>query len=596
MKIVIGDYTDPEDSRNLILNDEVRDKNGNLLSRCFGYISKVEGLETPPYRNGTGDWSGTDGGYMSSQLYSAREITISGFYNDRMAWCDPDIFDNGDNFDHYARLYIRSRLPIRTLQTCRIYLDSGLTFYTEAYCTDLKMDYDKVNEGEFQITLYCPDPALYVGAGDGEVGAEWLSGTLYKEKDVGYTMPYELPLEWSTGGRSAPVEYEGDFAYAPQIIAKGPLVNPSFTLLETGQTFKLGYSSDVACKVEIEDTVAAGSVATVGEVLTVGHYGTAQPSSTPVGGHGTGLTVEYEYDSQYGSGYTISSRGLAITNRGSGYAVGDTFKVIFDSVSAGYQPGYYKVTGVDSAGGLTSWTPYATGSYGVEVSNDNVTLVAVTGEGSGATATASTEPFANVTQGYFNYTVGDILDGGSGYEVGDIIYMVPTDSSAPAVTITTFTVGTTSGTGAITSLTITDPGEYEMDCSANNVALISAEGATGSGALVDVEMEQNENTKLWHVSSVTVVDGGRDYIEGDEFIPQVWASTTLQISASQTLVIDMNEHTVTVDGASRSHYIHPDSEWFSLQPNKTNHIIFTSEGTRDNEIASIRWRNGYQGI
>lgn len=595
MKIVIGDYTDPEDSRNLILNDEVRDKNGNLLSRCFGYISKVEGLETPPYRNGTGDWSGTDGGYMSSQLYSAREITISGFYNDRMAWCDPEIFDNGDNFDHYARLYIRSRLPIRTLQTCRIYLDSGLTFYTEAYCTDLKMDYDKVNEGEFQITLYCPDPALYVGAGDGEIGAEWLAGTLYKEKDVGYNMPYELPVQWTTGGRSAPVEYDGDFAYAPQIVARGPLVNPAFTLLETGQRFMLGYSSDVACKVEIADTIAAGSVATVGEVLTVGHYGTARPSDTPVGGHGSGLIVGYEYDSQFGSGYTISYRGLSITNRGSGYAVGDIFKVVFSSISAGYQPGYYEVTSVDSNGGLMSWTARATGSYGVEVSNDAVSLVAVTGSGEGATATASTESFNNATQGYFNYTVGNIVDGGSGYQVGDIIYMVPA-ANETAVTITTFTVGSTSGTGAITSLTITDPGEYEMDCSANNVALVSPDGAPGSGALVDVEMTQNENTKLWHVSSVTVVDGGKDYEEETSFIPQVWASTTLQISASQTLVIDMAEHTVTVDGASRSHYIHPDSEWFSLQPNQTNHIIFTSQGTGDNEIASIKWRNAYQGI
>ena len=601
MKIVIGDYTDPDDSRNLILNDEVRDSNGNLLSRCFGYIQKVEGLETAPYRNGTGDWSGTDGGYMSSQLYSAREIVISGFYNDKMSWCDPAVFNNGDNFDHYARLYIRSRLPIRTKLSFRIFLDSGLTFYTEGYCTDLKMDYDKVDEGEFQITFYCPDPALYLGASDGELGAESLTSTLYKEKDVGYVMPYELPVTWSTGGRSAPVEYGGDFPYAPQIIVRGPLVNPSFTLLETGQTFKLGYSSDTSCVVKVDGTEGAGSVESVGEVLATGVYGpNYRPSEHPLGGKGTGLTISYKTGGKGGRGYGVdANRGLSIQNRGTGYAVGDLLEVVFESVQDSYIPSYLLVESVNSDGGLVSWKMQSIGDYKKALTGATCTLRSVVGSGSGATATGNTVAWDDPTAGFI-WTVDRIVDGGQGYSVGDIIYMVPDMSAGyefyPADTITTFTVGSTTGNGAITSLSIVDPGEYEMDCSAEDITLISATGEEGSGALLKVEMTQNENTKLWSVSKVTVTAGGQNYVENAEYIPQVWASTTLRISASQTLTIDMDAHTVTVDGVSRSHYIHPNSEWFSLQANKTNHIIFTSQGIDDNSTATVQWKDAYQGI
>lgn len=264
MKIIIGNYSNIEDGRNLILNDTVTiDGHTQLLT----LISNVEGLETAPYRNGTGDWSGADGGYISSQLFSARTITISGAYIDKEARCDYTS-NLGDPFDRLARLHIRSRLPIRTKQYIRIFLDSGLTFITEGYCIDIKMDYNYVGYGEYQIVMYCPDPALYSCASDGALGSEWAVTTVRKENKTGYISSEQTSdgtkyasmtnddgenhgIVWRQGGRSTPIMYDADYPYSPQfIIEPGDgehITNPRFYSLTEDKFFGLGYpSADVA--------------------------------------------------------------------------------------------------------------------------------------------------------------------------------------------------------------------------------------------------------------------------------------------------------------------------------------------------------------
>lgn len=291
MKIVIGNYPSPTDSRNLILNAEVSDATIGAKSNLFAIISKVEGLETAPYRNGTGDWSGADGGYISSQLYSARTITISGVYIDRQAGCDySDQYSA--QFDHIARLYIRSRLPIRTKQNIRIFMDSGMTFYTEGYCIDIKMDYTFIGHGEYQIAMYCPDPALYRGDQDGSLGSEWNTATLRKSNDVGfvgskmidptsdpkvveYAKMYKdtsLPSDnhgytWNTGGRSTPVVYTGDFPYYPQfVIEPNPgehVINPQFASLSQDKFFGLGYPESGVAKFRVTNVDSDGVITAI---------------------------------------------------------------------------------------------------------------------------------------------------------------------------------------------------------------------------------------------------------------------------------------------------------------------------------------------
>ena len=415
MKIVIGNYPSATDSRNLILNTEVNHyQTGSQLSPLFAFITSIEGLETPPYRNGTGDWSGADGGYLSSQLFSARTITISGSYIDRNANCDYSSETSGQ-FDHLARLYIRSRLPIRTKQYMRIFMDNGMTFHTEGYCVDLKMEYNYFGHGDYQISFYCPDPAIYRGGADGTLGSEWNVATLAKTHPVGYANPARVDnthgIIWTAGGRTTAVVYTGDQPYAPQFVITPEenthITNPQFYSVNQNKTFGLGYP----------------------------------------------------------------------------------------------------------------------------------------------------------------------------------------ESSIAQITVTSVS------SGAVTGVSITEGGSYDTDYSARGIAMqeyISTSN-TGDGCTLTLTATKN-NDNLYEFTSATIVNGGTNYVVGDILTPYIAGASILTISAGRTLTIDMYEHTVMLDGSSRSYYITPGSEWFELEPLSTNNITFSSASSTDYDKALIRWRNGYQGI
>lgn len=434
MKIVIGNYPSATDSRNLILNEEVTDffapyEQPNL----FTIINKIEGLETAPFRNGTGDWSGADGGYISSQLFSARTITISGAYIDKRANCN-ESEEVSRQFDHLARLHIRSRLPIRKKRYIRIFLDSGLTFLTEGYCVDIKMDYVYSGYGEYQITMYCPDPALYRGDKDGSLGSEWNTATLRKtnlagyissEKEDGVTKYAYMTqvggenqgIIWHQGGRSTPVMYAGDFPYYPQFIIEPKtnehITNPLFYSVNEDKYFGLGYP----------------------------------------------------------------------------------------------------------------------------------------------------------------------------------------DSDIARLTVTSV------NNGKITGLSITDGGAYDADYSGKGILVseyipVARTGSEvlGSGASVTLVSAYDSATSLWSFTSVSVKDGGSDYKTGDVLVPQIAGAAILTVSAGQSLVVDMAEHTATLNDHSVLYYMTPGSQWFTLDELTNNNIVFSSADVTDMDYATIRWRNGYQGI
>lgn len=110
----------------------------------------IEGLESPAIRVGDGLYAGRDGGFVSGHFYGHRTIVIKGFYI-------------GNSCEHASQLRrilwgllrIRYRLPIR------ITTASGL-YYTEGFVTDVKSSIDNLKAGEFQLTLLCPDPLIYV--------------------------------------------------------------------------------------------------------------------------------------------------------------------------------------------------------------------------------------------------------------------------------------------------------------------------------------------------------------------------------------------------------------------------------------------------
>ena len=201
-------------------------------------IKNVEGLETAPIRNNSGDWSGRDGGYMSSQLYSARQITINGFYWDPDAGCaivDPDRTEILS-----VREKLTNMLAIRKLYPIFIKFATGRCFYTEGYMIDFRMPYDNYIYGDFTVTFYCPDFALALCSTFGDKNSVWRQETLFREDLGGHLVPELLPVLFESGQHATIIEYKGLIESYPKIILRGPATNPAFINTATNMFFQMG--------------------------------------------------------------------------------------------------------------------------------------------------------------------------------------------------------------------------------------------------------------------------------------------------------------------------------------------------------------------
>lgn len=212
---------------------------GNSAERVM--ITSVSGMEIPPIRNNNGDWSGRDGGYMSSQLYSGRTLTISGFYWDNEANCS---VYKGGLYGPSVREKLVNALTIRKLYPIFISFVNGKNFYTEGYLTDFKMDYTNYKTGNYQITFYCPDYALAIADIYGDASSIWRNSELSKEEPGGHLVPEDLPVLFDSGMHAAIIDYKGLIPGYPTITIRGPVTNPVIYNQATKQQFMMGSLDD----------------------------------------------------------------------------------------------------------------------------------------------------------------------------------------------------------------------------------------------------------------------------------------------------------------------------------------------------------------
>ncbi|MBQ9160889.1 MAG: phage tail family protein [Methanobrevibacter sp.] len=197
-------------------------------------LQSIQGLDSPPIRNNAGNWSGQDGGYMSAQLYAAREITIHGFYID-------------DEISCVGKKSVRSEflnfLRIRKLYPLFFELNNGEIFYTDAYLEDIKCDLENVGYGEYQITFYCPDSALKKAERMGDVNSSIYSALIYNnpfEMGAGHLVPETLKVLFREGQSSTEINYVGSEDSWPTITMNGVVTAPiTFTNVTTGQYITL---------------------------------------------------------------------------------------------------------------------------------------------------------------------------------------------------------------------------------------------------------------------------------------------------------------------------------------------------------------------
>lgn len=196
--------------------------NGVTLGGAFSkyqILAPLTGLDQPPIRMGQGEWSGTDGGYVSSQFYGTRVIVINGFYLGSTC-------DEADDLrkDLIAAMPIRQSLPLY------VTLFSGRIVFAQTYIKDFKADITEGGLfGKFQITLVAPDPLLY-DAGDGvDPDTGFTELPVYKLIGGGYVTEYGMPVTWTPGTTPTIAENLGDVYIYPQFKIVGVVDNPTIT-------------------------------------------------------------------------------------------------------------------------------------------------------------------------------------------------------------------------------------------------------------------------------------------------------------------------------------------------------------------------------
>lgn len=213
MKILIGTANLVEDE--LFINGLEISPSGPKI-----FLKSVSGLETPPIRSNSGDWSGKDGGFMSSQLYSAREITITGTYR-----ADLDCFDEEDIDALPIREEIVNYLKIRKKFPIFVYFDETRIFYTEGYLKDLKLDLNNLQVGDFSMTFYCPIHTLARAERYGDATSCERITTIKRPTSQGHLVPETLPVLFNSGEYSSILNYKGLTETWPKIYIRGPITD-----------------------------------------------------------------------------------------------------------------------------------------------------------------------------------------------------------------------------------------------------------------------------------------------------------------------------------------------------------------------------------
>ena len=178
--------------------------------------SPISGLDTPAIRNGSGLYAGVDGGYMISQYYGHRTITLKGFFSG----CVSELRQN-----LLSKLYMRYYMPV----TIEDY--DGNYWFTRGYITDIKCDITSPKVGQYQITVLCPDPLLY-------------SCDSFTS-DTPSVIEHNLTVNGDTT-----ILRQGDCDNFPVITLTGEFTNPIITI--GNYAFGLGLTTDSSSKITID--------------------------------------------------------------------------------------------------------------------------------------------------------------------------------------------------------------------------------------------------------------------------------------------------------------------------------------------------------
>lgn len=219
----------------------------------YRLLTPISGLFTPPIRTSNGNFSGRDGGWVSSQLYSPREIVLNA-----------SILKTCTNA-YELLCALQNALPIRTSLPF-LFTPTAMTegYYADVFFMNMELDLDSATHYKMQITLLAPDPYFYlVDPSDMNLG--WLSTSFSTIVGGGYVTPYILPIIWGASGQPTIVNNSTNTDIYPQIVLTGQYTNPRIVNADTGDYIELTVSTSITDTIIIDSkehtvTLNGGSI------------------------------------------------------------------------------------------------------------------------------------------------------------------------------------------------------------------------------------------------------------------------------------------------------------------------------------------------
>lgn len=216
-----------------------------LASNSGLYVEpNITGLETPEIRLPTFQRPNVDGAVVPNQLYGGRLISMTGLIS-------------GNTVALYRA---RRRLLLDAIRIKRndagtvlplvlkFTTDDDIDMQVEVYAKNITMPDRFMTATHYKLDLFAP--TLYL------LGQELKTHNIFIFQGGGFAIPFEIPLDMSTGAATTTTLVNGGTVDSyPIYTIYGPADDPVFTNLTNGQQFSLNYTLSSGEYIVI-DTVA----------------------------------------------------------------------------------------------------------------------------------------------------------------------------------------------------------------------------------------------------------------------------------------------------------------------------------------------------
>jgi len=186
-------------------------------------VSRVQGLDSPPYRLTEHVTEGRDGGYIDAEFIDPRTIIVEGM-----------LYTDGNTIEQTMDIIKGNYKPQRQAQP--FYFKHPGVAQRVVYCKPIECRFDvdslrRIGCSPIQLQLKASDPRQY--ASD-----PVFAGTQPSSITGGVTFPITWPMSFSGGGSSGIIGIYnyGNIATPAVLTISGPIDQPSVQHIESGKT------------------------------------------------------------------------------------------------------------------------------------------------------------------------------------------------------------------------------------------------------------------------------------------------------------------------------------------------------------------------